>query len=108
MSEQRKMRADLRQGLHQFLMQLFFSYNQTMDKKMVVEQIAEILNEQHQYFTGVEMKGSSTTIEELEELAKKYEQKAKSSAEYEEQMRYHEDLDILLKARDILAKERGM
>jgi len=33
MSDQRKARAELRQGLHQFLMQLYFSYTESMGKE---------------------------------------------------------------------------
>jgi hypothetical protein len=106
MSEQRKMRSELRQGLHQFLMQLYQSYSQSLDKNLVVEQIVGVLNEQHEYFTGQSMT-TSNLEETMKEIAIQYEKKAKSATAYEEQMRYHEDLDILLKAQEILARERG-
>ena len=105
MSEQRKMRAELRQGLHQFLMQLFFSYSQTLDKQAATEQIAEVLKEQYEYFTGIGMPTQSDS--EIKELASKLEKQASATTDFELQMRYLEDMETLLKAHEILTKERG-
>jgi hypothetical protein len=107
MSEQRKMRAELRQGLHQFLMQLYLSYTQSGDKRAAIDQIVEVLHEQHEYFTGTAMVTKSGAEEELAELAKQFEAKAKATSDYEEQMTYYHNVEALNLALDILVKERG-
>ena len=107
MSEQRKMRAELRQGLHQFLMQLYLSYTQTLDKKQVIEQISGVLKEEHEYFTGQTLSMPADVGATLKEIATDYEKKARTSTSYEEQMQYSEDMESLMKAYEILAKERG-
>jgi len=48
MSDQRKARAELRQGLHQFLMQLYFSYTESMGKEEATKAVQEVLTEQYQ------------------------------------------------------------
>lgn len=107
MSEQRKMRAELRQGLHQFLMQLYVSYTQTMNKREAVDCISEVMKEEHEYFTGAELPDSSGVFEELTELSKSYEAKAKTTNDYNEQLTYYSKVEAISDVLDILKEERG-
>lgn len=107
MSEQRKLRAELRQGLHQFLMQLYMSYTQTLDKKTAIEQIVEVLNEQHEYFTGQAMQLSGGSEEELTKLLKTLEDKSKNALTEYDRMTVFQQYETVQETLEILKQERG-
>jgi len=106
MSQQRRMRAELNQGVHQFLMQLYHSYKESMGHEESVGQILEVLQSQHEYFSG-ETISTGGTVDELRMMAKDFESKAKASTVYEEEMIHYEKAVALYNAIEILEKERG-
>lgn len=102
MSEQRRLRSELRQGLHQFMMSLYHSYSQSLSHENAVEQIGECLKEEYEYFTKQQLNASKTnsleiTIESLETLARKEKNSVKQHELYEE-------LEAVVNAQEILAK----
>lgn len=102
MSNQRRMRAELKQGLHQFLMSLYGSYTQSLGHEDAVQQIAACLEEEYKYFTkqAVQQEQSldlETYIRRIEALAKKEKSPVK-------QHEIYEDAEALLKVQEILAK----
>lgn len=107
MSEQRKMRAELRQGLHQFLMQLYFSYTQTLNKKEAVQQIAEVLSEQYEYFIGTAMNTSTGTEDELTKLLSTLEKKANQAVAEYDRMNIIQQYEAVQVTLEVLKQERG-
>lgn len=105
MSEQRRMRAELHQGLSQFLMQLYFSYTESMGKDDATQHILEVLKEQYEYFSGQGLPTEGAN-DSLRELANSYYKQAQESKVFEEQMHLQEKAEALEKAYDIL-QEKG-
>lgn len=102
MSEQRRMRAELKQGLHQFMMSLYRSYQQSLNHEESVKIISTVLEEEYEYFTkqSLQREGSldlTTQIQEIESLARKEKDSVKQHEMYE-------DLEALVSAQEILAK----
>lgn len=105
MSNQRRMRAELRQGLHQFLMQLFFSYSESLGKQEAMDMILEVLDEQYTYFAGESKPKAST----LSDTARQIEAEARDCQSYDEQMRLYDYVETLVKAQEILEeRERNV
>ncbi|MFE4029260.1 hypothetical protein ACFX4N_24220 [Priestia sp. YIM B13551] len=102
MSDQRRMRAELKQGLHQFLMTLYKSYLQTLPHEVAVEQISSCLEEEYEYFSKQSIQKENpldftTHIQQIETLARKEKDSVKQHELYEE-------LEALVNAQEILAK----
>jgi hypothetical protein len=55
MSNQRHMRQELRQGLHQFLMSLYLNYKQSMDADNARDTILSCIEEEYEYFAKKQM-----------------------------------------------------
>lgn len=101
MSEQRKARAELRQGLHQFLMQLYFSYTESMGKQEATKAVQDVLTEQYQYF-GAQVPEEASSGKDLSVLAKELEKRARASQSQEEQMYLYEKVETLMRAIEII------
>lgn len=94
MSEQRRLRSETKQGLHQFLMRLYVSYHDSMTETESKEAIQEILEEQYRFFSPVEIHERSVKqvlTERKEELTTKME----SSTGFDEQMWLAEKIDAM-------------
>jgi hypothetical protein len=101
MSEQRRMRSELRQGLHQFLMQMYMSYAGSMDTQEAKDLIADCIEEQYEYFSkdALSSKGAKEALEEkIEQLTKKFSE----AKDFDTQMYYSEKIDSLSAAIEIL------
>lgn len=94
MSDQRKMRSELKQGLHQFLMQLYTFYSQTMSEDDAKKAVAECIQEQYQYFfpEGID---NNQTKEALTDKVKELTDKLNESRTFDSQMYYAERIDSL-------------
>jgi uncharacterized coiled-coil DUF342 family protein len=101
LSEQRKIRSELRQGLHQFLMQMYTSYLQTNGEDEAKEIVLESIKEQYEYFAKEKL-SSHTAKETLEEKVEILTEKFKSSKDFDTQMYYSEKIDSLNAAIEIL------
>lgn len=102
MSQQRKMRSELKQGLHQFLMSLYHSYLQSMSHEDALEQIATCLNEEYQYFTKKAIHQENEL--NLESYIKKLEKLAKTERHPDKKHEIYQDAEALLHVQDILLK----
>lgn len=102
MSEQRRLRAELRQGLHQFLMSLYKSYSNSMSHEGAVEIISACLNEEFKYFTKQHIESESNF--DLSDSMKQLEQLARKEKDSVKQHELYEELETLVSAQEILAK----
>jgi predicted RNA-binding protein with EMAP domain len=101
MSEQRRVRSELRQGLHQFLMQLYMSYSETQGADEAKKLVLEALEEQYQYFSpdGVQKTSAKDVLtDKIKELTDKME----DLKDYDMQLYYAEKVDALQAALDAL------
>ena len=103
MSNQRRMRAELKQGLHQFLMTLYTSYSRTSGHEEGVSQISEALKKEYEYFTKEQLETANQSLS-LEEVIKSLDSKARKERNAVKQHEYYEELETLTSAQDILAK----
>lgn len=104
MSNQRKVRAELNQGLHQFLMTIYKSYRESLSHESAVEQIAEKLKEQYEYFTNKSLEESEEEPLSLKAHIEKLEILMRNEMDPSRQYSIHEDLEVLLEADSILKK----
>ena len=101
MSEQRRVRSELKQGLHQFLMQLYMSYTETKGQDEAKKLVMEVLEEQYRYFSQNGIAESSmkeVLTNKIHELTVKME----SVGDYDEQIYFSEKIDVLQAAMGIL------
>lgn len=103
MSEQRRIRAELKQGLHQFVMTLYNSYRQTNQHDAAIEQIGECLKEEFEYFTKQPLIKKETTSS-LQAHIKELEQRARRERDSSEQHALYQDLETLVNAQEIMSK----
>lgn len=101
MSDQRKARAELKQGLHQFLMQLYVNYSQSQGVDEAKELVQECIDDEYKYFNPDGLKKSSAK-EELSAKIKELTDKVDSTKDYDTQLYYAEKVDALQAALDIL------
>ena len=101
MSQQRKMRAELKQGLHQFLMQLYMSYTESIGQEEAKKLTLECIEEQYEYFNPDGLVGKSAK-EIVEDKIKELTNKMESSNDYDTQLYFAEKIDILQSALEIL------
>ena len=103
MSEQRRLRSELKQGLHQFLMTLYNSYRQTNNHEASVEQLASCLSEEYEYFTKEKLNKENTSSN-LQPLITELEQRARRERDSSEQYALYQDMETLVNAQEILSK----
>lgn len=101
MSEQRKVRSELRQGLHQFLMQMYMSYTETQGQDEAKKLVMEVVEEQYRYFSQNSV-AESTVKEVLTNKINELTVKMESIADYDEQIYFAEKIDALQAAMEIL------
>lgn len=101
MSELAKMRQELRQGLHQYLMQLYMSYLDTMNVEDAKFLVAEEIKEQYQLFLGGKIE-ANMVLRVLREKHKEIEELMKKQADYDSQLFYAEKIDALNSAIEVL------
>lgn len=94
MSEQRRLRNETRQGLHQFLMRLYMSYLETMNEQEAKQLIREVLEEQYQHF-GDDSLVQGSPKETLTELLETLKTRLENCSDFDEQMRYTEQMDAI-------------
>lgn len=95
------MRSELKQGLHQFLMQMYMSYIESMDGQEAKDLIADCIEEQYEFFSNdaLNSKGAKETLQEkIDELTKKFGE----AKDFDTQMYYSEKIDSLSAAIEIL------
>lgn len=102
MSDQRKVRAELKQGLHQFLMQLYVSYSESESINEAKELVLECIEEEYEYFNPNTTLKSSSAKEELSAKIQEIVDKIDSSSDYDTQLYYAEKVDALQAAIDVL------
>lgn len=102
MSEQRRMRSELKQGLHQYSMSLYHSYRQTLSHEEAVKQISDCLAEEYEYYSKQSMKQNESF--NFAELVKKIEQLARNEKDSVKQHELYEEMEALMNAQEILAK----
>ncbi|MGK0536242.1 hypothetical protein [Bacillus sp. 'calajunan'] len=102
MSDQRRLRSELKQGLHQFTMTLYNSYRQTLSHDKSVEQISNCLIEEYEYLTKQVMKQEKTF--NLGSLVEKVEKRAKDEKDPVKQFELYEDVESLLRAQELVTK----
>lgn len=101
MSYQRKMRAELRQGLHQFMMTIYQSYQSSMSHEGAIEIISNCLKEEFQYFIKDSLKNQSF---DFNSLIEKLEGIARNERDSVKQHEIYEDLEALMNVKEVLAK----
>ena len=101
MSEQRRLRSELRQGLHQFLMQMYTAYTSTMTEEEAKELIQSIIEEQYEYFSTEKIQALSAK-EALAEKVQELTDKIESVKDYDTQLYYAEKIDVLQTALEVL------
>lgn len=104
MSEQRRVRAELKQGLHQYLMGMYMSYTESQGLDEAKKLVLEIIEEEYQYFSPDGIKTISAK-DVLTEKAKELTDKMESVTDYDQQIWYAEKLDALNAALDIMTQE---
>lgn len=101
MSEQRRMRAELRQGLHQFLMSLYKSYSQSLNHEQAVEQIKECIKEEYQYFTKQSLQDEDSSFD-FNTIIRQLEKAAKKEQDAYKQMDLYTKMETLSTAQEII------
>jgi hypothetical protein len=101
MSEQRKYRSELRQGLHQFLMQLYMSFSESMGQDEAKKLVLECIEEQYEYFKPESMETTSAK-DALTDKIKELTDKMETISDYDIQLYYAEKIDALNAALDAL------
>lgn len=102
MSDQRRMRSELRQGLHQYLMALYHSYLQTQTHEQAITLIAEGISDEYKYFTKQIIKKEPSL--EIETSIKEIERLARNEQDSVKQHELYEDYEALMNAQEVLAK----
>ena len=101
MSEQRRMRSQLKQGLHQYLMQMYTSYTESMGQDEAMKLILEVIEEQYKYFSPATIRSTSVKdvlTARIDELTDKME----ATKDLDTQAYLAEKVDALHAALDAL------
>lgn len=101
MSEQRKYRAELKQGLYQFLMQLYTSYAESHGQDEAKKLVSECIEEQYRYFSPDGIQKSSVK-EELSSKIEELTHQLESCKDFDTQIYYAEKVDVLQAALEAL------
>jgi polyhydroxyalkanoate synthesis regulator phasin len=94
LSEQRRLRSELRQGLHQFLMSMYMSYTETMGQDEAKEIVLQVIEEEYKYFSpdGMQTKSAKDVLtDKIQELTDKLE----TIKDFDSQVYYAEKIDAL-------------
>lgn len=105
MSEQRRIRSELKQGLHQYLMGMYMSYSENHGQDEAKQLVSQVMEEEYQYFSSTGLKTTSAQdvlTEKMEELTDKMES---VGGDYDTQLWYAEKLDTLSAARAIIEEK---
>jgi len=94
LSEQRKKRTELNQGLHQFLMSLYMSYTENMNEEDAKKLVLNAIEEQYAYFSQQSL-SSSLVQEALTEKITQLKNEIDSADDYDTQMYIAEKVDAL-------------
>lgn len=100
-SEQRRLRKELRQGLHQFLMQLYTSFLENHNEIDAKQIVAEEIEECYRMFQP-ESASQKTAQNLLEEKAAELTKIMESYNDYDTQLFYAEKVDALNAAIEVL------
>lgn len=104
MSDQRKLRADAKQGFHQFAMHLYQSYLQTHTEKEAKQLVGESIKEQLGLFMD-SATGYGDVNEVIESKIREFaKERMANPDDYDIQMYYSEKIQALKKAQEILNK----
>ena len=103
MSEERKVRSELRQGLHQFLMQLYHSYLTSHSEQNAKQLVSEAIKEQYELFTEDSL-ASHSVVESISNKLNELQELLEQEKSYDGQMFYAEQVDTLNAAIDILKR----
>lgn len=106
MSGQRRLRSELRQGLHQYLMTLYRSYLETQTHEQAVDLIAKGISEEYQFFTKQQLEKEKTPS--LDTIIKKIERMARKEKNEYKQHELYEHYEALSNAQEVLAKYTEM
>jgi hypothetical protein len=99
MSEQRHLRQELRQGLHQFVMHMYQSYLKTGTEDEAKILVSEAIKEQLRLFDGSKVQDTASEIKmKIEELT----QELNKDTSYDHQMYYVGKIDTLQSGLEIL------
>lgn len=101
MSDQRKLRADAKQGFHQFSMHLYQSYLQTHKEKEAKQLVAESIKEQLGLFMGAGT-GYGAVDEVIQGHIDNLKEGLANAEGYDQQMYYAEQIETLERALEIL------
>ncbi|UOE58172.1 hypothetical protein [Cytobacillus oceanisediminis] len=106
MSNQRRMRSELKQGLHQFTMTLYKSYRESLSHEDAIQEIVTCLEEEHGYFSNQSIKKEEQQSQPLsmEEYIELIEKRSKAEEVPEKQYEYYNDLETLMSAQEIIRK----
>lgn len=102
LSEQRRLRAELKQGLHQYLMGMYMSYTESQGPDEAKQLVLQIIEEEYQYFSPEGIKTTSAKdvlTEKAQELTDKMES---LKGDYDMQIWYAEKLDAVNAALDVI------
>jgi len=102
MSNQRKLRSELRQGLHQFTMSLYRSYSQSMSHEDAVEQIAACLREEIEYYTKQAVQQEEESSIQFDTVINDLLQKARAATNATRQMELYQEIETLTSAQEII------
>jgi hypothetical protein len=99
MSEQRHLRQELRQGLHQFVMHMYQSYLTSGTEVEAKQLVSEAIKEQLRLFDGSQVQDTAGEMRmKIEELN----QELNKDTSYDHQLYYADKIDALQNALEIL------
>ncbi len=101
MSEQRRVRAEIKQGMHQYLMHMYMSYLQSHNEDEAKALVQEVLQEELQHF-NLESVSATSAKEELLSKVSELKSKLEKASDYDSQMYYAEQIDALESSIEIL------
>jgi len=101
MSDQRKRRQEIKQGLHQFLMELYFSYEENHSPEEARRKVASYLEEQYQIFADASIQQQQVK-ERLSRKIHELRENLSRTQDYDTQMYLEEKIEVLSEAIRIL------
>lgn len=101
MSNQRKIRADLKHGMHQYLMHAYHSYRETLSDDEAKKHVRQAIESEYAFFSDKILAFDSTLVH-LTEKINILQKKLESSSHYDEQLYLSEKLDVLQKTIEVL------
>lgn len=105
MSEQRRYRQELRQGLHQFVMGMYRSYLETHSEEQAKQFVIEAIKEQLGLFMAGNYVFGESAIDIIKQRIEDQKKILDKVQTYDSQMRISEKIDTLTNALEILEGE---